>query len=654
MSKDLHYRPDIDGLRAIAVLSVVLFHIGVPHMEGGYVGVDIFFVISGFLITKIIAGEVSRGDFSIIRFYERRIRRIFPALFAMLIVTGLIAAAVLMPMDFKEFSASAVATTLFSSNIFFWLKSDYFDQAAELKPLLHTWSLAVEEQYYTVFPLFMALVMPRWRHWRWALLAVTVASLVLSIVLVRKDPSMTFYLPFTRFWELLIGSLIAVGLPPPIQNRTARQLMSLTGLGMILYGVVTYTAQTRFPGESALLPCLGAGLILYADITGPTLVGRMLSLKPMIWVGLISYSLYLWHWPVLVFARYVLMRPLETVDKLAIFAVVMLLAYLSWRFVERPFRRARNIDTRSMFLGAATMMALVLAVGGAGYLLKGLPGRFPAPVRHYALASEDINPQRAACDRRSASDIAAGRVCTLGAAVGGGPTFAVLGDSFGDALIPGIDGAGRQAGRKGLILTYSGCYALVGVDQGNPECQRQLEASLALIRRTPSIRTVVLVGRWTTAVNGSRFGAMSENAMFIRDEASTTRSYAENPRVFERSMARTIGRIKPLKVLVVAYVPEQAVDVPRAAALSRYFNPQPDISVPRATYLARQAPVQAILEPQSRALDFQLLDAGKVLCDDRACIGARGGDVLYFDDNHLSATGARRLSGVIGAALRDS
>jgi len=654
MSKDLQYRPDIDGLRAIAVLSVVLFHIGVPHMDGGYVGVDIFFVISGFLITKIIAGEVERGDFSILRFYERRIRRIFPALFVMLIITALVSAAVLMPLDFKEFSASAVATTLFSSNIFFWLKSDYFDQAAELKPLLHTWSLAVEEQYYTVFPLFMALVMPRWRHWRWVLGAVTLASLVLSMVLVRHDSNMTFYLPFSRFWELLIGSLIAVGVPPPIQNKPARQALALTGLGLILFSVATYTHETRFPGESALLPCLGAAFILYADIRGPTWVGRLLSLRPMIWIGLISYSLYLWHWPVLVFARYVLMRPLETLDKVLIFLVVMALAYLSWRFVERPFRRARNIGPKPLFIGAGVVAAVILAVGGAGYVFNGLPDRFPSAVRRYALASEDINPRRATCDRRSPSDIAAGKVCTLGTPGEGPATFAVLGDSFGDSLIPGVDTAARQAGRKGVILTQSGCYALIGVDQGNPDCQKQLEASLAFIRKSPDIKTVLLIGRWTTAVNGSRFGALREKAMFIRDSDSAQSSYAENQRVFERSMARTIGRLKPLNVVVVAYVPEQAVDVPRAAALARYFNPNPEIGVARDVYDARQAPVESILEPQSKALGFKIVDAGKVLCDARECVGARDGKVLYFDDNHLSATGAQRLSGVIAQALKGS
>ena len=652
MSKELHYRPDIDGLRAIAVLSVVLFHIGTPHLEGGFVGVDIFFVISGFLITKIIAGEIERGNFSIIRFYERRIRRIFPALFAMLIVSGLVAAAVLMPLDFQEFSASAVATALFSSNIFFWLKSGYFDQAAELKPLLHTWSLAVEEQYYTVFPMFMALTMNRWRHWRWALLGVTLASLAVSVVMVRTDPSATFYLPFSRFWELLVGSLIAVGAPPAVKNLFVRQILSVAGLGMILYSIATYTAQTRFPGETALLPCIGAALILYADIRGPTLVGRMLSLKPFIWLGLISYSLYLWHWPVLVFTRYILMRPLTIIDKSAVFLGVMVLAYLSWRFIERPFRRARHVGTASLFVGAGAVASVIIGVGLYGYLQKGLPDRFPPAVRHYALASTDINPRREACDQRPVADVAANRVCTLGADVAAPPTFAVLGDSFGDAMIPGVDAAGKLAGRKGLILTHSGCYALLGVDQGNAECQRQLEASIALIHRSPNIKTVLMIGRWTTAVHGKRFGALVTEAMYIRDSNSRASSYDENRRVFARSMTRTIDSLRPQNVVVMAYIPEQAVDVPRAAALSRYFNVNPDIGVSRAAYDSRQGPVHAILEPQSHAEGFTVLDATPVLCDTRRCAGVSGDKVLYVDDNHLSRTGAERFAPLIADALR--
>jgi peptidoglycan/LPS O-acetylase OafA/YrhL len=638
MTGSLKYRPDIDGLRAIAVTSVVLFHAGLPFVGGGFVGVDVFFVISGYLITTIIHRESRDGRFTVLAFYERRIRRIFPALFAMLLIVSLVSTFLLMPTDYKEYGESVTATALFSSNFFFWHKSGYFDAAAELKPLLHTWSLAVEEQYYVVFPVLMALLIRHVSKWRLLLSLLALSSFIYAIFEVNHNISLAFYSPLSRAWELLIGAMVAVDVVPSIKRQGVRECVAVLGVVLIFIAIFGYSADTKFPGLAALPPCLGATLLIYANNGHPTFVGRALSVKPMIWCGLISFSLYLWHWPLLVFVKYVLMRPLRLEEMLLLLLASFALGWLSWRFVERPFRHSRAGRAR-LFTGAAIIMGSAMVFGAAVYALNGAPTRLPASVRHFAAAAADVNPDRATCDRQSLSRIKSGQVCVLGNMKAPHPTFALLGDSFGDALMPAVEQAAMLHGQKGLMLTYSGCIPLVGLDQGNPACREFFTAVLDEIKRRPSITRVILVGRWSSIVLGTRFGSFSQD-LFVTDASSPGKSFAENANAFSRSMARTARAFSPRKLYVVAYLPEQAVDVPRAAALRRWFGPVPEFGVARNIYDQRQALVHKILEPQSHAYGYTILDGGSMLCGSQKCPAIRGTDVLYADDNHVSRTGA--------------
>lgn len=312
---ELRYRPDIDGLRAVAVLAVVLFHAGISSISGGFVGVDVFFVISGFLITTIIVKEIRRGDFSLTVFYERRIRRILPAFFVVMLFSAVVAYSLLLPQDFENFGKSLVAASLSVSNLLFWRESGYFDSTAELKPLLHTWSLGVEEQFYLFFPLLLMFI-ARFFKQRWTLWIVLIAfsSLLLSAWGAKHQPSATFYLLPTRAWELALGGLLAMGGVPPIHQRFWREIEALLGLGLIVWGISALTPESSFPGLNALYPCLGAALVIHAGSSGPSMVGNVLSWRPLVLIGLISYSLYLWHWPLLVFAKYYLIRPLTTLE----------------------------------------------------------------------------------------------------------------------------------------------------------------------------------------------------------------------------------------------------------------------------------------------------------------------------------------------------
>ena len=348
----MDYRREIDGLRALAVLPVILFHAGFETFSGGFVGVDVFFVISGYLITTIILAELEQGKFSIVNFYERRARRILPALFLVMLVCIPFAWLWLLPGDMKNFSQSLVAVSFFASNILFWRESDYFDTAAELKPLLHTWSLAVEEQYYVLFPIFLMLF---WRLGKRSILVmlglVFVASLAVAEWAAYARPAAAFYLLPTRGWELLIGAFAAFYLSKANRKEFGKAVGEIggwVGVALILYAVFAYSKATPFPGLYALVPTLGTVLvILFA--TQQTTVGKFVGNKAFVGIGLISYSAYLWHQPLFAFARHrSLTEPSHTVF-LVLSVLALALAYLSWRYVEAPFRKRGNVSRGLIF-----------------------------------------------------------------------------------------------------------------------------------------------------------------------------------------------------------------------------------------------------------------------------------------------------------------
>lgn len=374
----MHYRREIDGLRALAVLPVILFHAGFQSFSGGFVGVDVFFVISGYLITTIILSELEQGKFSIVNFYERRARRILPALFLVMLVCLLFAWFWLLPSDMKLFAKSVVAVSLFSSNILFWLESGYFDTAAELKPLLHTWSLAVEEQYYVLFPLFL---MVTWRFGKRKVLGMLAVAAVLSLSAAQwgsvAKPTATFFLLPTRGWELLIGAFIAFYLQSASTwqpSRSLREVCGVVGLAMLGYAVFAFSKQTPFPSLYALVPTVGTALIILFA-TKQTTVGKFIGNKLFVGIGLISYSAYLWHQPIFAFAR---QRNLEEPSKVLLSALAIasiVLAYFSWKFVEAPFRHKRLFNRNQIFSFATVFSVAFLSLGLLGYKTNGVESR---------------------------------------------------------------------------------------------------------------------------------------------------------------------------------------------------------------------------------------------------------------------------------------
>jgi peptidoglycan/LPS O-acetylase OafA/YrhL len=368
----MQYRPEIDGLRAVAVIPVIFFHAGFNFFSGGFVGVDVFFVISGYLITTIILSELEEDRFSIINFWERRARRILPALFVVLLACLPFAWFWLLPSDMKSFSQSLASIAVFSSNFFFLDTSGYFDTAAELKPLLHTWSLSVEEQCYLIFPVFLILVWRLGKRWTLTLLAIfALVSLALAQWLSTVAPSDAFYLLPTRSWELLIGTFIAFYFSNKNRvhlSKSAGEVGGLAGLALLTYAVFAFDKGTPFPSLYALVPTLGTGLVILCT-TQQTAVGKVLSNKVFVGIGLISYSAYLRHQPLFAFAR---LRNLDDASELLLAALAFAsigLAYFSWKDVEQPFRNKHKFDRKHMFLYGAIGSTLFVSIGLTGHLI---------------------------------------------------------------------------------------------------------------------------------------------------------------------------------------------------------------------------------------------------------------------------------------------
>jgi len=464
MIDNFRYRPEIDGLRAIAVLAVVLFHGGFG-CPGGYVGVDVFFVISGFLITSMIWKDLESGCFTFAHFWERRARRIVPALVVITLATLVAGWFLLLPMDFKSLGQASASQAVFGANFHYWLDSGYFSGDANQKPLLHTWSLAVEEQFYLLVPILLwgMFGVARLRS-RTAVLSILSVGFVLSFALsiygVARHSTAVFYLVPTRAWELLLGSIVAFLPPDPslLGRPNLRGLFALTGLALILIPVFIYTSKTPFPGLAALSPCLGAALLIWANervMSGgaPTLVGAVLATPLLVFIGAISYSLYLWHWPFLAFSKYLALEPISLSQRVAMIGFGFLLAVLSWKYVETPFRKRKLAASRkSMFTFAGAGLGAVLACGLVCMIMQGFPQRLPSQAQEFANARFDS----AFINELTLDDIRAGKLVPIGATNSTlPPTVLVWGDSHAMAALPAVDAFLKEKGLAGRAATHS-------------------------------------------------------------------------------------------------------------------------------------------------------------------------------------------------------
>jgi peptidoglycan/LPS O-acetylase OafA/YrhL len=649
IATSLKYRPEIDGLRALAILPVVLFHYRIGYFGGGFVGVDVFFVISGYLITSLIAGEMAEQQFSLLRFYERRIRRIFPALFAMLAIVSAVACLVLFPSDLVRYAKSLCATAFFVANFEFWGEAGYFDVVADQKPLLHLWSIAVEEQFYLLFPALMLWIGNRRRLRLGVVCLILLASFAFSVWGVSHASSAAFYLLPSRGWELMLGALLALGAVPAISRRDLREALGAVGIALVACAIFTFSADTPFPGACAFLPCLGAALVIHSARGGDTIVGRLLALKPLVFVGLISYSLYLWHWPLFVIAKYVLFRELSLTERCALILASVVLAALSWRFVERPLRRPAS--RWKLFPAAAGAMAIAFSSGAFAVTTEGLPQRLSPKLQQILAEQDDHEPRIDTCFALTADDVEKGRLCTIGVS-DGRPSFLLWGDSHADAILPAVAKIARAAGRKGLFAGGASCVPLLGVTTPTATCKPFNDAveNLALGN---DIREVILEARWAKYANGATYGDEPHGHVIITDSQSEGPPPPDNHAVFARGLERTVRELTAAgkKVVLVAAVPEIGWPVPAVLARRALAGDQLDIAPSMDAYRQRQRFVLEAFARMQRLYGVTVIYPHQVLCTNGRCAVALNGIPLYRDEHHLSVYGALKLEPLLAGTL---
>ncbi|NPU67656.1 acyltransferase family protein [Bradyrhizobium sp. 83012] len=615
----LGYREEIDGLRAVAVLPVLFYHAFPTAVPGGFYGVDIFFVISGYLITGIIHKQMLSNSFSIADFYARRIRRIFPALIAVVLVTFLIAWFLLPPRELKSLGTNIAGGAVFIQNFILLGQVGYFDLAAEKKPLLHLWSLAIEEQYYIVWPLLLMLI-GAWRRWSLAItIALAVASFIACLIVQPRAPDYAFYLPVTRAWELLVGSGLALWVngrsvearpQPLIDGPMVRELIALVAMLAIVIAFWRFGRLTPHPGVRTLLPVLGAAALI---ATSGTLVHRyVLSSTPAVFVGLISYPLYLWHYPLMAYARIQFVDQVPAWVMIAIIAASLLLAFATYRFIERPIRFGR----RRVPLKVGSLLGGMAALGIVGVIAdrsNGWPARIPAEIRGFMLdGSETAFRWRNGKCLLMADQSTFAPEC-LG--TGRRPLVAVWGDSYAASLYPGLAQFGAERGFDVAEFAISACAPLIGyVNAQRPLCKPSNDAVLRhLTELKPDV--VIFYGTWRASDDEVRAG-----------------------------LERTIPLVKEAGVPTVVIVgppPTWQGDGLPANMLDYYFRTR--TVLPERTWFRTvdewTKPFDAFLAAQAKRLGADYVSLRQFMCDDNGCltrIGPNASELTTFDSGHLT------------------
>ena len=713
----IRYRPHIDGLRGIAILAVVLYHAKLFGITGGFVGVDVFFVISGFLITSIIVRDIRAGTFSLLGFWERRFRRIIPALIVVMLCSAIAAFFfILYPTDYRHFGNTLIAQSVFASNILFMLTDNYFDQPSKSSPLLHTWSLSVEEQFYVLFPFFvlfsMWLAQCAWvrhgmsRMGKWMALSVRVAlqpiqrrpiacevsqhpkgresmngeRVLLIIVLfiaivsfmsnvwfVDIASSARFVIPFflhgafsqttyatvgfyflpMRAWELALGIVIALcGIK--IRMQYLAEAMSICGLMAILISVFLFDESTAFPGIVALIPTCGASAIILANEYHKTISGAMLSFSGLVWIGLISYSLYLWHWPLFVFAQIISPFPLSSWNMTGLVVLAFVCAWLSYTLIETPFRLKYIRMTRTQTISYGIISLLCIAL--VGVLIqkdeKGVMNRMPASARTFLEEVPDRTQSDSPCFQFPGDAARYGGLCRIGDThTKLHPQFIVWGDSHAETLSPLFDTLGKKFGIQGVVFNQGACAPILGAHQSppNPDCEQEKKFAMEYIRDN-NIKYILLVARWSYYVRG---GPDETSKGFITDSTHASRSEADASSVLERHMKSMIHEFVEggRNVVIVKQVPEQFYFGTREAFYSAvHTHNVPSRAVSAEVHTAYQLSTNTILDRFVMEKGVSVIDPSKILCTDGITCELRAeGNFLYRDENHLSITGVFRI-----------
>lgn len=590
----ISYRTEIDGLRALAILPVVFYHLGLSIFPGGFVGVDVFFVISGFLITGIIVKEIEQKRFSLINFYEKRARRLMPALFGVLIFVLIFSPFFLAPPDYNFLPIEVGGVLLFCSNIISFLKSGYFTIAAAERPLLHTWSLGIEEQFYLFLPIILLVSIFLFkRKYGLVILLLTVCSFLASIVLTEKYPASSFYLLHTRFWELSVGSLCAIYINYLPKNNIFREISSFLGVILILISISLFNKELVFPGYIAALPVIGTALILC--FSQDTFCGKFLSNKIFVFFGLISYSLYLWHWPLIVFSKDTYLIDLK-LNSLFIFLLSVLLAWLSYKFIETPFRDKEKYNRRKIFSLTFLGYFIVLLLSGASYFIATHWSNRLGPEATKLLEGlKDYSPKREQCHFGNGVP-SSDRYCILGKS--GVPDTIVWGDSHGAEL-----GYALSQYTSLYSVTYSSCSPARNYEHPNrPHCVEHNKAVLNFILNNDKLKNIIIAARYDTK-EGKNFVKYSESQYEIIE----------------------LLKAKGKNIIMPNEIPTPKFSIPQHLAKNKDVSEK--FSYKSSVFHKLQ------IDPSVTIVRYQ-----DILCKNNMCPLYINGGPLLFDDQHMSVT----------------
>lgn len=656
----MRYRPDIDGLRGVSIISVVLFHAHAPGFSGGFVGVDVFFVISGFLITTIIRDELERGDFRLVDFYDRRIRRIFPAFAAVCLFCLAAGLVVSMPEDLKNFGKSLASSAFFVSNLYFHSQAGYFDSEALTKPLLHSWSLSVEEQFYLIWPCLMIALwrfVPGARRLPLILTGLAASLLYAEWLIGRGNQSAAFYLLPSRAWELLAGASLALLLPGLRIGPRIAELLGIVGLGLIAGAVVGLSEGRDFPGLNAVFPCLGAVLLIAAGSAHASLATRLLSMRGLVLVGVISYSLYLWHWPLFSYWQLTFDRPPGVAETCALIAASLLAATLSYRYIEQPFRRRAVIPRlRRTFIAGFGVMAAFIAAGGGLSASKGLPARFDAGIVAdiFAAAGHQENRQ---CGINDTFDVLNRSKCMIGMSRNSpGADFVLMGDSHAMHFAPAFDIALKKYGLSGRLITNSGCIPLPGVKvfRGHREekkCAKFLVDLDKFLSQSGS-KLVVLAARW------ERYSAdtpRQEDSVHLVEDTGNSVGGASSKVVLERALNAFVGKLEAngKQVLLMGQIPPYQVAPKHCVARARYYKADPSICNGSMSDIRKRIEFSnaLFLRVAARSKGVHAYLPSQTLCNDLRCSLFLNDVFLYSDKNHLNSAGSEQFAAPLEAVL---
>jgi peptidoglycan/LPS O-acetylase OafA/YrhL len=640
------YRADVDGLRGVAIALVCLFHADVSPFTGGFVGVDVFFVISGFVITGVLLKDLENGRLSLKGFFIRRIRRLAPALAVVLVTCMGVFSLIYPPGYLRDFGASLVSQSLFVSNIYFWRTAAYFGTPAEAKPLLHTWSLSIEEQFYLIFATAFVVLC---RFERSTLLRTLTAafcvSLALAMVATIPEPNASFFLLPTRAWELLAGALVAVWLnthgPGPAANSLVANVVAASGLIAIVASAVLYSPATPFPYLYASLPVAGAAALAWAN--RPSIAASLLASRPLVLLGKISYSLYLWHWVAIALVRWRTFGAATSTERAAAVLACLPIAWASWRFIESPIRQKRVLRSdRAIVFFAAVATTLAVLFGYPAYHSGGFPGRardalygFQPPVRS--------SREHECFDDRSRGTV---RFCEIGNADAGRVSLIAIGDSHALSLLPTLEALASQHHLRGLFAGTSGCPPFLGVtpnrDPASAERCRLLNEKSLQLAKDLKIRQIVLIARW------NYYTGMGPDGHFqaITSAAHRAASIGDSRAVFAEQLRATVQAYAQIGALtnIVLQVPQQRTDPEgflyrkSLPAILGGLSGEIEGTLDLAQHRRDQRYDEQVFSHTSGIRTF---DAAPLLCPNwGTCLMFVNGRSLYFDTSHLSVVGA--------------